>query len=143
MQKAAIREYQCPGCSYGCDPETCTEYQLCEDGEGFQCAKHYPSTIMYPGGKICLGLPTGFNHINEAPGQSHYPYYIRIHTKLPTWNKLNLPVWAMEKDGALFVRTYSPRVGREHVDVILGGKFAEIPTELHPIDVTEFVGEMD
>lgn len=54
--------------------------------------------------------------------------------------KLNVAVWAMEHEGALFVRTYSPRVDAGTVDVIPGGTLAMAPGA---INVAEFADEID
>ena len=51
-----------------------------------------------------------------------------------------MPVWAQEKDGYLFVRTWSPRINKTYVDVVKGGTMAMVPGA---IDVADFKGEID
>lgn len=57
------------------------------------------------------------------------------------WNDLNIPVWAMEEDGFLFVRTYMPRINMGATDIIEGGKREELCP--NAIDVREFCEEID
>jgi hypothetical protein len=59
-------------------------------------------------------------------------------------NKLNVPVWSLEQDGHLFVRTFTPRLCRPSVDVVEGGTRKEsLPAKLKGIDVGEFYEEID
>ena len=60
-------------------------------------------------------------------------------TKLD-WDKLNVPVWAMVKDGFLFVRTFAPRINRTWIDVIEHGTMDMVP---NAINVSEFIDEID
>ncbi len=65
-------------------------------------------------GLLALGLPKGFNRIGE--GKLYFGLYPLGGELRPEWNRLNVAVWAMELDGFLFVRTYSPRVNVTRVD---------------------------
>jgi hypothetical protein len=58
----------------------------------------------------------------------------------PDWDRFNVPVWAMEKDGFLFVRTFAPRLDEGSVDVIEGGTLKMVP---QAIDISPFIDEMD
>ena len=73
-----------------------------------------------------------------------HPMFIRIHekgtVKAEFWDKFNIPVWAMVKDGFLFVRTYAPRTNQTFVDAIEGGTLELVP---QAIDVSKFYDAMD
>ena len=66
---------------------------------------------------IALGLPKGFNRPGSGPRDEQLN---RMRIRLwsggarPIWDRLNVPVWAMEGTGEdagfLFVRTYMPRL---------------------------------
>jgi hypothetical protein len=58
----------------------------------------------------------------------------------PDWDNLNVPIWALEKDGYLFVRTYMPRINDSFVDVVEEGLLGLCPTA---IDVSKFYDEID
>jgi hypothetical protein len=90
---------------------------------------------------IALGLPRGFCRPGPNEGIKN-KMAIRLWTdgKHPSWNNLNVAVWAMEKDGTLFVRTYSPRINYAFVDVIDGGTLSLCPSA---INVAEFIDEID
>jgi hypothetical protein len=142
-QKKMIEKFQCPGCVSGSNT-SCEKYCCPQTNySGFRCGNHIPETILSPGGKICLGLPTGFNKVGQASinmGQ----WYIRLYNSPPKtdhYDKFNVPVWIMEKEGYLFVRCFSPRVNRSYVDVFKNGKKTDV--KFNPIDVAEFIDEID
>lgn len=66
--------------------------------------------------------------------------YTKDGFKNDIWSRFNVAVWAMERDGFLFVRTYMPRVDVTVVDVIEGGTLALVPDA---VNVGEFVDEID
>lgn len=159
VQKEMIEKFQCPGCSLGCDTD-CGSFRFENDKEGFQCGAWSPGTFIMPGGRLCLGLPTGFNKLGPVDltkirryiSMFASPEDISDEKVNPTdifsgkYNKLNLPVWAMEKDGYLFVKVFSPRRNLPLIQIIKGGTFAmfdaytSIPK---PINVAEFVDQID
>lgn len=53
---------------------------------------------------------------------------------------MNVAVWAMEKDGFLFVRTYIPRINVGFVDVVDGGTMDMVP---NAINASEFYEDID
>lgn len=121
---------------------------------GDSCVGHVLGTGLFGGiGSIALGMPKGFNRPGPAdePGDQHMArprarntMMIRLHISpadAPTkWDRFNIPVWALVLDGALFVRTYMPRVNATAVDVIHGGTLDMVPDA---IDVGEFYDEID
>ena len=139
-----VKEFQCPGCVCGNDPADCTAYKPATDS-GFRCEGHVLGTIIMPmPGNIALGLPKGFNrpgweYIAKRPSNQ---MLIRLWTEgtHPDWDHFNVAVWALEKDGFLFVRTYMPRVNRTAVDIIEKGTRALCPTA---VNVNEFYEGMD
>jgi len=137
-----IDEFQCPGCIHGVNTTECEKFEKRDDGT-LACKNHRPSTFIGGIGRIALGLPKGFNRCGtmEWPETPHC--FIRLYEKpkdRTEYNKFNMPVWAMEKDGFLFVRCYSPRVNWTFVDVIQGGKLEHAPGALN---VAEFIDDMD
>lgn len=126
----------------------------------FSCAGHSAGVFGIGPGRIALGMPKGFNryggsvppsHVDAAaeearsgkytPGRGDvmnmHPMYINLWdgANRPVYDWLNVPVWALEQDGYLFVRVYSPRVNGTRVDVIKGGKKAEICPAAHVPDL--------
>ena len=142
MNKSMISEFQCPGCTCGSAPcEKCESFKpgsVPEQGSFF-CESWSAGTFMFPGGNIMLGLPKGFNKVGPIDKEKH-KNIIRLWDKTkPEWDHLNVAVWAVVKDGYLFVRTYCPRVNVTYVDVVKGGK--DIPAGA--IDVGKFIDEID
>lgn len=145
-----ISEFQCSGCVNGGDPTTCGSFNLEEQDDAFYCSKHCMGTMRGDLIKIALGLPKGFNREGFLT--------IRLYLKMPPtpiWNHLNVPVWAMEKDGYLFVKTFLPRINKVFIDVIKGVKIKDINasrdatsgksrlTKYETINVTDFYDEID
>jgi hypothetical protein len=58
----------------------------------------------------------------------------------PDWDWLNVPVWALEREGFLFVRTAQPRIGEWAADVIESGTASMCP---QAINVTDRYEEYD
>ncbi len=137
-----VEQFQCPGCVAGGSTK-CGAYQWSESDK--RCTGHVLGTKIYPGvGNIALGLPKGFCRPGrDADGKrTRNTMDIRLWTAgtSPAWDRLNVPVWAMERDGHLFVRTYAPRVNQTWVDVIEGGTLGMVP---NAINVAEFIDEID
>ena len=135
-EKSMVEKYQCPGCVCGSDT-TCGQYHWNESMN--RCTGHVLGTVILGCGPIALGLPRGFCR----PGNQGSNMFIRLWAEgHPEWDKLNVPVWAMEHEGALFVRTYLPRVNVSFVDVIEGGNWSMLGG-WHTINVAEFYDEID
>lgn len=139
-----VELFQCPGCVIG-GSTTCGKFKLklCEEGGGF-CESHVLGTMMTGAGHIALGLPKGFNRPgpDDSRQQTRNKMDIRLWTtgKAPRWDLLNVPVWALENEGFLFVRTYLPRINCTFLDVVEGGRLAQAPAA---IDVGLFRAEID
>ena len=156
MNEKLIEKFQCPGCVAGSNvkcghfkPEN--HYQTDIDDGFFCCQSHVLGTLVSPPGHhVALGLPKGFNRAGDGFMGTNEPVsqmVIRIWARTkdgsinaPKWDVFNVPVWALEEDGFLFVRTYMPRTNRPAVDVIEGGTLALVPKALN---VAEFYGDMD
>ena len=136
-----VEEFQCPGCGLG-GPDLCNEFK--ESIWGHSCESHSCGTMFGLGNTIALGLPKGFNHtsICEDKGLPHFKMFLGFwdEGEKPDWDHLNVPVWALEKDGYLFVRTYIPRLGKTRIDVIKNGKLDLVP---NAVNVGEFFDEID
>lgn len=164
IKMGMIKRLQCSGCVCGHDPAECSSFRPIEDTVGFSCQGWVPGTLIIPDpGLICLGLPKGFNivgpFIQKAElGKQRYVNLFSSPEDLPKrevsatnlfegyWNKLNVPVWAMEYDGYLFVKTYAPRKNIMWVSVIKGGTMAlfdSYPDVPRPINVADFVDFID
>jgi len=150
--KEMIAEFQCPGCVCGINPDQCGSYKpdVVPIGKqtGHLCSAHVVGTsFMSAQGMmhIALGLPKGFNRPGPRDDRmgTRNQMVIRLWTKdqhPEIWNDCNVPVWALEKDGFLFVRTYMPRNNDTALDVIEGGTLALVPRAL---DVGKFWDEID
>ena len=150
LQLAVISDIQCPGCVGGCAPaEQCEVFEF-SDEYGFKCKAHVAGTMILPStGSVNLGLPKGFDRVGCA-----FPHGVPEENRTDNirlwesqnemkWDKFNVPVWAMETDDYLYVRTYLPRTYRTYVDVSKGDRLSDLPEITMPIDVGEFVAEID
>lgn len=139
-QLKMIEEFQCPGCMHGSDTE-CGSFKLHEETIGynnsqmFRCAGHVPGTSILGAGKFCLGFPKGFDKVGEI-GKPNIELYLK--DEKPHWNHLNVPVWAIDKGGFVFVRTFMPRINKTSVLVWEEGKLPE-----QAIDVSKFYDDID
>jgi len=153
-QLKIISYAQCPGCVGGYNAFDCTSLQFVEHTDAgrtfFRCDKHVPGTYHTTMGKLLLGLPRGFCRLGfhwdaflHTENRTQEAGFIRLWEKdqAPEFNKFNVPVWALEHEGYLFIRTYMPRVNWTIVDVIEDGKRQEICP--NSIDVSQFYDEMD
>jgi hypothetical protein len=136
--KELVEKFQCPGCVCGMNTD-CGEYNY--DHREMRCVSHICGTQLGLGNVIALGMPKGFNKTGFRE-QSRNKIDIRLWRKgtNPEWDRLNVPVWAMEKDGFLFVRTFAPRINMSWVDVIECGTLKLCP---QAIDVSKFINEID
>ncbi len=143
-QKTMIEEFQCPGCVCGSGTD-CGAFKLQQSNGSFCCTGHVAGTSVattHGPATFFLGLPKGFDRLGPVENKAERALNIRLWPKgaKPDWDKLNMAVWALEKDGYLFVRTYMPRVNHPLVDVIEGGTLALCP---QAINVGEFIDEID
>lgn len=140
-----VEKFQCPGCVAGSNTR-CGVYQADTDAGGVRCVSHVLGTIVMPIGNIALGLPKGFcrpgvNWETDPPRSKS-----RIKVRLwkagtdPGWDQYNVAVWALEREGFLYVRTYLPRVNDAFVDVIEKGTLALVPSAMN---VADFYEEFD
>lgn len=141
-EKAMIQEFQCSGCVSGMDTK-CGRFKLWRLEDQFACQSQCAGTrhLGIANGLMALGLPKGFDRVGQAEGRQQ-EIYVRLSEKsdLGEWDKCNVAVWALEQDGYLFVRTYSPRINKAYVDVIKGGKLAQVPGA---INVGKFKDDID
>lgn len=151
-QKEMIEEFQCPGCTCGFKTDECDYFKFSDNITGCWCLGHSAGTFLMGAGKIALGLPKGFNKVgtiktgfeDESDDNSRRSTNIRLTVdfiKKEGYDFLNIPVWAMEKDGYLFIRVMCPRVNYTYVDIIKGGKFEEICPDA--FNVADVIDEID
>lgn len=118
ITKAAVEEYQCPGCVCGSDI-SCYE----KSSIGMGCGKHVTGTIMFPIGTIALGMPKGFDRM----GESMRSIEIFKDAGEFAYNNLNIPVWKyLDDNGNTLVRGLSPRINKPFLHVILGNRIKDI-----------------
>lgn len=136
-----VEQFQCPGCVCGHDTE-CGRFML-DTKYGATCSSHVLGTFMLGVGCLALGLPKGFCRAGWERGEHRNQMAIRLWEggEMPKWDRFNVPVWALERDGYLFVRTFSPRNNQTFVDVIEAGSRAELCPQA--IDVGTFYEEID
>jgi hypothetical protein len=113
----AIREYQCPGCCDGCEPEEAPESPM-----GVGCKKHHPGTIGSGMGSIFLGMPKGFNRLGHFDSMrlQIYESYQQKMQGYGDYDKFNVPCWKyLDEHGNTLVRGLSPRINMPFLHVIL------------------------
>jgi len=143
---AMIEKFVCPGCVCGMDTK-CGKYEGLDYGDAAGCKNHVVGTFGMATGSFALGLPKGFNRAGHMPmpknaTDKHNRMWILCWPgeKRPEFDNFNVPVWALEMDGFLFVRTYRPRINETCVEVIEGGKLDLVP---QAINVGEFHDQID
>ncbi len=146
-----VEKFQCVGCLYGPGPASCEKYGLYENGGFAFCQGHVAATFMTGAGRLALGLPKGFNRYGEDRGRDPETLaktavsrmLIRLHPeRMPSWDRLNVPVWKMVQEGFLFVRTYAPRTNYCFVDVVQSTEI-DAPALAGAIDVGTFYDAID
>jgi len=147
IQKEMIEEFQCPGCVNGSNVSCCElqHINIGEREETFFCRKHVAGTFFRAGGLVYLGMPEGFDKVGFISDtiERNRTTNIRLfqEEKAPIYDNLNIPVWAMEKDGYLFIRDFLPRINKTYITVIKNGKMSEICPQA--INVSKFIDEID
>lgn len=142
QERGMVEEFQCSGCVAGMDVR-CGKFKLWRLDKQFACQNQCAGTrhLGIANGLMALGLPKGFDRVGQAEGRQQ-DIYVRLSADkdLGLWDKLNVAVWALEQDGYLFVRTFSPRINKSYVDVIKGGKLSLVPGA---VNVGEFKDDID
>ena len=145
VYKEMTQKFQCPGCVCGSDTE-CGAYKLSSDCNS--CDGHVLGTMVMGSGSFALGMPKGFckpprdlKDPNRRPvARMIIRFFESPEDHKSQWDRCNIPVWAMEQDGYLFIRVYMPRIDMGAVEVIKGGKLDMAPGALN---VAEFIDEID
>lgn len=127
-----VEKYQCPGCCAGTSTsDKC--YKPCTEGEDRSCQNHGAGTIIPGIGPVNLGLPLGFDTVGPID-KSIQKTIICIFPDLPKifpYNALNVPVWALEHEGNLVIRRYSPRINKTFIDIIPNKRISDLPEPFH------------
>ena len=145
--KVLVEKFQCPGCVTGSDT-TCGEFAPVPCATGGACRSHVPGTIVMGVGTIYSGMPKGFNRVGVRETykpadmtRDYIPLMFYTKDEKPRWHEtFYKPIWALVKDGFLFVRTFEPRIGRACIAVIKGGTLQDAPGAQN---VATFFDEMD
>lgn len=142
LEQSMVEEFQCPGCMAGMDTN-CGSYEPEAASNQCGCKSHIAGTLVSGIGSIYLGLPKGFNRHGPVD-KTMQRSLVRLFPEFPVdwYDKFNVPVWAMERDGHLFVRCYSPRINQTFIDVIRGGTLADFGSRT-VVNVGEFIDEID
>ena len=127
-KKQIVGRFVCPGCVNGSD----TTYGRYQPGPGsLGCANHVCGTTRGLQARFALGMPKGFDMCSRVPGkmvsERALPIFVWEEGTHGGYDNLNVPVWAQEIDGFLFVRWVSPRIGLVQVDIIEGGTLDMAP----------------
>jgi hypothetical protein len=143
-QKEMIEQFQCSGCVCGSNV-SCGKFQFKTHSAGdFYCSNQVAGTTLMPGGKIYLGMPKGFNKVGDISNDynNKRTTNIRLYEEFKQpYDFLNVPVWALEQDGYLFIRVFSPRVNISNIDVIKNGILWDICPKA--IDMSDKLEEID
>jgi hypothetical protein len=130
-----IEEFQCPGCVSGSDTE-CGNFCLYDHHNLYRCENHTAGTMNLVG-KFFLGMPKGFNKANNETK-------IFFNDDNFYYDHLNIPVWALEKDGYLFVKQISPRINQVFVEIYKGKTFDELKDDFPFVqNVADFIDDID
>lgn len=140
--QSMVQKFQCPGCTNGSNIQ-CGKFSY--STAELNCRGHSLGTMRPRIGAFALGLPKGFNRPGFHPDENKVLTKINIRLfpdkdKVLAWDNLNVPVWAMELDGYLYVRTFAPRINMCWIDVIKDGTLAMVPNAL---DVSKFYADID
>ena len=137
-----VEKFQCPGCVNGSSVCDCKKYSIAIEQFHFFYENHCPGTriLGVRSSLILLGLPKGFNRIGDDHKDNDEYVRLFVNKNGLIYDKFNVPVWALEKDGYLFIRTFAPRLNRTFVDIHKGMKISMVP---NAIDVSKFYDEMD
>jgi hypothetical protein len=139
QMKKLVEKFQCPGCVCGSDTE-CGKYNY--DPNDMRCTSHVLGSMAGAENNFALGMPKGFDRpgfTDKGKAKSKMDIRLWEAGKRPEWDELNVPVWAMEKDGFLFVRTFAPRINFAWTDVIENGTIGMCPKA---IDVSKIMGHI-
>jgi hypothetical protein len=138
-EKELVEKFQCPGCVCGSDTK-CGKYNY--NSNDRRCISHVLGTSFGLNNNVALGLPKGFNKpgFNGKTTKNTMDICLWVKGSYDGWDHLNVPVWAMEQDGFLFVRTFAPRINCSWVDVIEGGDLSLCPSA---INVKDFIDSID
>ena len=142
-EQKMIEQFQCPGCVCGGDTE-CEAFTFESLPNMFRCKAHVPGTTIVPGGRVSLGLPKGFDKVGMLIERERDERSTNIRfliNPLKEYDHLNVPVWAMEKDGFLFIRTMCPRLNYTYVDIVKNGDMHKICPQA--INGAVFIDEID
>lgn len=114
--KLAVETYLCPGCVKGCDLS-------CYDKSKFgdeSCKNHCPGTYILGIGRIYLGMPKGFNRIQDDTILQIFKTFDDVIKVYGKYDKYNVPVWkTVTPEGFTIVRVMQPRLDRSAVHIIL------------------------
>jgi hypothetical protein len=139
--EAMVNRFQCPGCVCGSNTK-CGKFRF--DKVELRCMSHVLGTFSMGSGHFALGLPKGFCKPGWKDNGTETLNKISLRLfaagTSPSWDNLNVPVWALEQEGYLYVRTYAPRINFSWVDVIEGGTLAMVP---QAINVLPFYDSFD
>jgi hypothetical protein len=147
-----IAEFICSGCVGGMDTN-CGKYEevtyFPDKKVGHGCQSHVLGTTIFNGaGTIALGMPKGFNRSGycrmSKRDHNQMPIFCWPNDTFPppdVFSEFNVPVWALEKEGFLFIRVGHPRTAGWSCHVIEGGKAAELCPDA--IDMTSKYEEYD
>jgi hypothetical protein len=115
-----IEEHQCPGCVAGSSTK-CGEFRPEKDNWGISCTAHTLGTSVLGVGPFALGMPKGFCRSGVEHDERHGGWrasnkffglsLIAKDMPMPAlqFGKFNIPVWAMEREGHLYIRVAQPR----------------------------------
>ena len=111
--KKAVEEYQCPGC-------VCDKNKHCYRNESdLVCKAHVPGTIIYRVGTILLGMPKGFNRLEETKRMEICIYKTFLGSNW-SYDSLNIPIWKyLDKFGNTIVKGICPRINKTWTHIFL------------------------
>jgi hypothetical protein len=116
--KSIIKEYQCAGCVNGCGMES---FEATEIKNDIACGKHCAGTMVSNAGRIFMGLPIGFNRLDDTHNLKITIFKTQS-DQIEAWkyDKFNVPIWKYKgENGHTFVKGLMPRLTRPFIHIIL------------------------
>lgn len=116
-----IKKLQCVGCVQGSFPEC-----YIKSNKGIGCASHASGTVVFPIGKIFLGMPKGFCRlgVNQDLKMFIFKDAEQQKTEWP-YGTFDMPVWKYLYGKYILIRGFQPRINCGFLHVILNGNISD------------------
>ena len=131
VRKKLITRFQCPACSVGKDTN-CGHYNYVNT---YRTCTYYTigTYVKFNYKAFMRAFPDELQHVITDRWRVAMRFFLE--GELPEWDNFTVPVWALEKDGFLFVQTVSPWIGARRLAIIEKGTLQLVPEAVNVIDI--------